>query len=58
MVYLCCWFDEQVADCIIKAGKKSWMLPLRIVDGRQLIELVWEEQLLEAEGTTYKAGGF
>ena len=58
MVYLCWWFDEKVADCIIRARKKSWMLPLRIVDGRRLIELAWEEQLFEAEGITYKAGGF
>ena len=41
----------------MRAGKKSWMLP-RIVDGHQLIELAWEEQLLEAEETTYEAGGF
>ena len=37
---------------------KLWMLLLRIVDGRQLIEFAWEEQLFESVGTTYKAGGF
>ena len=37
---------------------KSWMLPLRIVDGRQLIEFAWEEQLLESVGTPIKQEDF